>query len=420
MRTRLAIFLALTALLVAGCGEKDEPEVTGPPVVTDPGEARRGEPQERRSCPGGDRRVRGSRLRHPAQGRHRALRRRADRPGHPRGAVRQAIDAPRHLRRDRRRRRAGPSLRRVRAGLRALRALLCRLHEHERRHPRGRVPDGREDRQGRRALSAHAARGSTSRSRTTTAACCSSTMTATCSSGSATAARRATRTGTARTSRPSSGRSCGSTPGPGRRRGVLVPKDNPYADESDARPEILAYGLRNPWRFSFDRKTGALWIGDVGQNALEEIDVLAEPGQDANFGWSAFEGTEPFNSDEEAPNAIDPVLTTAGTRAARSRAATSCATVRSARSTAATSTPTSARDSSGASTPKPRRARARRPTIEAARPPGPVDLLVRRGPAWAHLRRLARRARCSGSSRTRASSRNSGASRRVAASVMAG
>ena len=87
-----------------------------------------------------------------------------------------------------------------------------------------------------------------------------------------------------------------------------IPKDNPYVDENDARPEILAYGLRNPWRFSFDRKTGALWIGDVGQNALEEIDVLAKPGQDANFGWSAFEGTEPFNSDEEAPNAIDPVL----------------------------------------------------------------------------------------------------------------
>ncbi len=85
--------------------------------------------------------------------------------------------------------------------------------------------------------------------------------------------------------------------------------DNPYAGEGDARPEILAYGLRNPWRFSFDSKTGALWIGDVGQNSLEEIDVLDEPGQDANFGWSAFEGTERFNSDEQAQNAIDPVLT---------------------------------------------------------------------------------------------------------------
>jgi glucose/arabinose dehydrogenase len=88
-----------------------------------------------------------------------------------------------------------------------------------------------------------------------------------------------------------------------------IPKDNPYVGEDDAAPEILAYGLRNPWRFSFDSKTGALWIGDVGQNSLEEIDYLAKPGQDANFGWSAFEGTERFNGDEEAPNAIDPILT---------------------------------------------------------------------------------------------------------------
>jgi glucose/arabinose dehydrogenase len=88
-----------------------------------------------------------------------------------------------------------------------------------------------------------------------------------------------------------------------------IPKDNPYAGDSDANGEILAYGLRNPWRFSFDSKTGALWIGDVGQNELEEIDYLEQPGQEANFGWSAYEGTERFNDDEEAPNAIDPVLT---------------------------------------------------------------------------------------------------------------
>ena len=88
-----------------------------------------------------------------------------------------------------------------------------------------------------------------------------------------------------------------------------IPGDNPFAEEGGARPEILAYGLRNPWRFSFDSRTGALWIGDVGQNALEEIDVVENPGEEANFGWSAFEGTERFNEDEEAPNAIDPVLT---------------------------------------------------------------------------------------------------------------
>jgi glucose/arabinose dehydrogenase len=59
-----------------------------------------------------------------------------------------------------------------------------------------------------------------------------------------------------------------------------------------AKGEIWLYGLRNPWRFSFDRQTNDLWIGDVGQNALEEIDFCpagSAPG--ANFGWAAFEGT---------------------------------------------------------------------------------------------------------------------------------
>lgn len=88
-----------------------------------------------------------------------------------------------------------------------------------------------------------------------------------------------------------------------------IPRDNPFADVEGARAEILAYGLRNPWRFSFDRKTGGLWIGDVGQNSLEEIDYLGRLGAGANFGWSAFEGTERFNSDQEAPNSLRPVLT---------------------------------------------------------------------------------------------------------------
>ena len=88
-----------------------------------------------------------------------------------------------------------------------------------------------------------------------------------------------------------------------------IPKDNPFADGEDARPEILVYGLRNPWRFSVDRKGGGLWIGDVGQNALEEIDFVAGLSAGANLGWSAFEGTERFNEDQEASNAIDPVHT---------------------------------------------------------------------------------------------------------------
>jgi glucose/arabinose dehydrogenase len=77
-----------------------------------------------------------------------------------------------------------------------------------------------------------------------------------------------------------------------------------------ARPEICDYGLRNPWRFSFDRGTAALLIGDVGQSTQEEIDyVPAERACGNNFGWSAFEGISRFNEDQTAPNAVSPILT---------------------------------------------------------------------------------------------------------------
>jgi len=73
---------------------------------------------------------------------------------------------------------------------------------------------------------------------------------------------------------------------------------------------IIAIGLRNPWRFSFDRETGDLWIGDVGQNEFEEIDgVPADEIRGANFGWSAFEGEARFNADQEAPGHLPPVHT---------------------------------------------------------------------------------------------------------------
>ncbi len=98
-------------------------------------------------------------------------------------------------------------------------------------------------------------------------------------------------------------------PKPQGRNEYSIPKDNPFAGQEGARPEILVYGVRNPWRFSIDRNTGDLWIGDVGQNELEEIDFVSELGAGANLGWSAYEGTERFNSDQEAQNAIDPVLT---------------------------------------------------------------------------------------------------------------
>jgi glucose/arabinose dehydrogenase len=77
-----------------------------------------------------------------------------------------------------------------------------------------------------------------------------------------------------------------------------------------ARPEICNYGLRNPWRFSFDRETGSLLIADVGQNTQEEVDyVPAERVCGNNFGWSAFEGTNRLNEDQTAPNEVPPILT---------------------------------------------------------------------------------------------------------------
>jgi glucose/arabinose dehydrogenase len=75
-----------------------------------------------------------------------------------------------------------------------------------------------------------------------------------------------------------------------------IPTDNPFTADTNRRPEIWAYGLRNPWRFSFDRETGDLWIGDVGQNSFEEIDRLAVGALGgANFGWNIMEGRHCFN-----------------------------------------------------------------------------------------------------------------------------
>jgi glucose/arabinose dehydrogenase len=75
-----------------------------------------------------------------------------------------------------------------------------------------------------------------------------------------------------------------------------IPEDNPFVERSGARPEIWAYGLRNPWRLAFDRATGDLWIGDVGQGEQEEID-LARVGRRGglNYGWNVMEGTECFS-----------------------------------------------------------------------------------------------------------------------------
>jgi glucose/arabinose dehydrogenase len=88
-----------------------------------------------------------------------------------------------------------------------------------------------------------------------------------------------------------------------------IPPGNPFVDRPGARPEIYAYGLRNPWRFNFDRVTEDLVIGDVGQDAVEEIDFAPKgTARGANYGWRPWEGRS-RNIDEPAAAARFPVIT---------------------------------------------------------------------------------------------------------------
>ncbi len=83
-----------------------------------------------------------------------------------------------------------------------------------------------------------------------------------------------------------------------------VPSNNPFVENSAGyREEIYAYGFRNPWRFSFDSTTGNLWVGDVGQDREEEIDVVQKGG---NYGWNIMEGTLPYAGGNET-GLISPV-----------------------------------------------------------------------------------------------------------------
>lgn len=80
-----------------------------------------------------------------------------------------------------------------------------------------------------------------------------------------------------------------------------IPPDNPFLGRPGYLKEIAALGLRNPWRFSFDRSNGQLWIGDVGQGAREEIDFLPKGQAGANFGWNRFEGFATYPPGSPAP-----------------------------------------------------------------------------------------------------------------------
>ena len=134
------------------------------------------------------------------------------------------------------------------------------------------------------------------------AASCSSGPTGISGSAPVTVAARVIRTSTARTGSLSGKllridpRETGAAP-------YSVPADNPFSGQSGRRGEIWAYGLRNPWRFSFDRETGDLVIGDVGQGDWEEIDFAPAParGRGANFGWGCWEGRHVFDGNSDEP-----------------------------------------------------------------------------------------------------------------------
>jgi glucose/arabinose dehydrogenase len=93
-------------------------------------------------------------------------------------------------------------------------------------------------------------------------------------------------------------------------RPYTVPASNPFVHRAGARPEIYAYGLRNPWRFSFDPPTGDLIIADVGQDTWEEIDFERRgQARGKNFGWRVWEGRSRYKRGESAPGAVFPVIT---------------------------------------------------------------------------------------------------------------
>ena len=90
-----------------------------------------------------------------------------------------------------------------------------------------------------------------------------------------------------------------------------IPEDNPFVDSMDVMEEIWSYGLRNPWRFSFDKETGDMWIGDVGQGDVEEISLeLRDSVGGLNYGWRCYEGDQEYDTSEDCEGPFaDPIIT---------------------------------------------------------------------------------------------------------------
>ena len=306
-RARAAVLLALPALAACNGSDDDSPMAVTEPAAA--GEPTPGHEGAARPSPDlGGRRVghvlradlrHGAARRSPAAVRRRAAGHDPRRP--PRAEARPAV--PRHPRPRPGGRRARAPLDGVRAELPQEPALLRLLHGRRRRHPRGRVQGTPEPgAEAQRAVGAR--RRTTARTATTTAASSSSAPTASSTSARATAAAAAIRSGPARASAPTWGRSSGSSPS-GKPR---IPRSNPFRGRGGARPAVYSYGLRNPWRFSFDRKTGDLVIADVGQNEWEEVSFVRRGrGRGANFGWSAFEGNHEYDGGS-APGHVRPVI----------------------------------------------------------------------------------------------------------------
>ena len=230
------------------------------------------------------------------------------------------------------RRRAGPAVDRLRARLRALGPLLRLLHRQVTATSASSSTSARARTRADPGSGAARAADAPTRRPTTTAACCCSGPTSTSTSAPATAAARATstaRAATRRTSARCSARSCGSTRSSRAARPTRSRPTTRSSDRAGARGEIYSYGLRNPWRFSFDRTTGDLVIGDVGQDAVEEIDFVRRgKGAARTSAGASFEGRSRYTPGESAPGARaagDHAHATP-TAGARSPAASWCAT----------------------------------------------------------------------------------------------